>query len=211
MLRVVKKNATAGRHKPLVEVEEGADDCEEEVVDGEDSDLEMDLEMKVRMEMTMKSRMTLVLKNSEEREESNSEPSDLDNEVVFKFDKHGAVQSLLKDPPVEASKTVEVIQFCVSVIELHRVVYPGKSLSEFVISDVVPALEALETPAPPKGRLKGLVTKLLVLLGQKIKSLLAPMHYLTPQVCQHVDNLEAGSILPVLFSLALSEERYILV
>ncbi|KAL3690685.1 hypothetical protein R1sor_004336 [Riccia sorocarpa] len=96
-----------------------------------------------------------------------------------------AVQSLLKDPPVKASKRAEVIQFCVSVIELHRVVYPGKSLSGFVNSDVAAAaLEALKTPAPPKGRLKDLVTKLQELLG---------------------------SILPVLFSLALSEERYILV
>ncbi|BBN10857.1 DNA polymerase phi [Marchantia polymorpha subsp. ruderalis] len=78
------------------------------------------------------------------------------------------VLSLLKNPPTKAAKRAEVIQFSVAVVELYRSVFPEKSLSEFINSDVsAAAIEALNTPALPKGRLSNLVVKLQELLGPK--------------------------------------------
>ncbi|KAL3681911.1 hypothetical protein R1sor_024867 [Riccia sorocarpa] len=134
------------------------------------------------------------LKNSEEREESDSEPSDLDDKVLFKFDKHLA-------QIFESTETWSLLVLTNPSSLLHvfinscteggkptscgpsgilglgsRSLRKAKNLSaeevrlraDFVIYDVAAALEALETPAPPKGRLKSIVTKLLELLGQKI-------------------------------------------
>ncbi|KAL2622927.1 hypothetical protein R1flu_003132 [Riccia fluitans] len=80
----------------------------------------------------------------------------------------GAVMNFLKKPPVKSSKRAEVFQFCVSVVELLSILYPGKSLSEFINSDVAaPAIEALSNPAHGKGRLSNLVIRLQELLVTK--------------------------------------------